>query len=138
MDAGADDYLIKPFEFPELFARLRALRRRDHLDGRSLELGDLTISADGATLSVAGAEVPLSRRELDLLRAFLARPSDTLTREWILGEVWGSPHFASNIVDQYVGYVRRKLADAGSRVQIDTVRGVGFQLTLPSEPQARS
>ena len=83
-----------------------------------------------------GADVPLSRREFDLLRAFLERPDDTLSREWILSEIWGSPHFASNVVDQYVGYIRRKLADAGSGVRIETVRGVGFRLTAVPTPEA--
>jgi DNA-binding response OmpR family regulator len=133
LDSGADDYLIKPFEFPELFARLRALRRRDHLETRLLEVGDITVALDGAAAQVGGTDVPLSRREFDLLRAFLERPDETLTREWILAEVWGSPHFASNVVDQYVGYVRRKLADAGSTVRIETLRGVGFVLATGAD-----
>lgn len=136
LDAGADDYLIKPFEFAELFARLRALRRRDHLEIRRIDVGDITVAMDRAAAQVDGVDVPLSRREFDLLRAFLERPSDTLTREWILSEIWGSPHFASNVVDQYVGYVRRKLADAGSVVRIETVRGVGFRLTAEDAPEA--
>lgn len=134
LDAGADDYLIKPFEFAELFARLRALRRRDHLETRQIDVGDITVSVDRAVAQVDGVDMPLSRREFDLLRAFLERPDDTLTREWILSEIWGSPHFASNVVDQYVGYIRRKLADAGSTVRIETVRGVGFRLTGAVSP----
>lgn len=132
LDAGADDYLVKPFEFAELFARLRALRRRDHLETGRLEVGDIAIAVDGAAAEVGGSTVPLSRREFALLRAFLERPDDVLTRDWILSDVWGSPHFASNVVDQYVGYVRRKLTDAGSTVRIDTVRGVGFRLVTES------
>lgn len=138
LDAGADDYLVKPFEFIELFARLRALRRRDHLESARIEVGDITVAVDRGTAEVSGATVPLSRREFDLLRAFLERPEDTLTREWILSEIWGSPHFASNVVDQYVGYVRRKLADAGSAVRIDTVRGVGFRLVVDAAEQGGS
>ncbi|MDQ0612924.1 two-component system OmpR family response regulator [Microbacterium sp. W4I4] len=138
LDAGADDYLVKPFEFAELFARLRALRRRDHLESARLELGDVSIAMDRAAAEVNGSAVPLSRREFDLLRAFVERPNDTLAREWILSEVWGSPHFASNVVDQYVGYIRRKLADAGSTVRIDTVRGVGFRvLAGPADEASR-
>lgn len=136
LDAGADDYLIKPFEFAELFARLRALRRRDHLESHRLEVGDITVAVDRAAAQVDGVDVPLSRREFDLLRAFLERPADTLSREWILSEIWGSPHFASNVVDQYVGYIRRKLADAGSGVRIETVRGVGFRLTSAPATEA--
>lgn len=138
LDSGADDYLVKPFEFAELFARLRALRRRDHLESGRLEIGDIAIAVDRAAAEVGGTPLPLSRREFDLLRAFLERPDDTLTREWILSDVWGSPHFASNVVDQYVGYVRRKLADAGSAVRIDTVRGVGFRLLTGADVEERS
>lgn len=138
LDAGADDYLVKPFEFIELFARLRALRRRDHLESARLEVGDVAVAVDRGAAEVSGATLPLSRREFDLLRAFLERPEDTLTREWILSEIWGSPHFASNVVDQYVGYVRRKLADAGSAVRIDTVRGVGFRLIVDAAGQGGS
>lgn len=136
LDAGADDYLVKPFEFAELFARLRALRRRDHLESGRLEMADLSIAVERATAEVNGSTVSLSRREFDLLRAFLEHPDDILTREWILSEVWGSPRFASNVVDQYVGYVRRKLADAGSEVRIDTIRGVGFRLVADVVPEA--
>jgi len=137
LDAGADDYLLKPFEFAELFARLRALRRREHLESGRLEMGDLSITVDRPAAEVNGGAVPLSRREFDLLRAFLERPQDTLAREWILSEVWGSPHFASNVVDQYVGYIRRKLAEAGSTVRIDTVRGIGFRLVDPAAENSR-
>lgn len=133
LDAGADDYLVKPFEFLELFARLRSVLRREHLQTRRLRISDIEMSVGGSSAQVNGVDVPLSRREFDLLRAFLEHPNDALQRSWILDEVWGSPHFASNVVDQYVGYLRRKLADAGSEVGIATVRGVGFRLELRSE-----
>lgn len=134
LDAGADDYLVKPFEFPELFARLRSVQRREHLQTRRLRVADVEMSVGGSSARVNGVDVPLSRREFDLLRAFLQHADDPLPREWILAEVWGSPHFASNVVDQYVGYLRRKLADADSALRIETVRGLGFRLDRSSPP----
>ncbi len=130
LDSGADDYLIKPFDFAELFARLRALSRREGHGLLQIEVEDLVLHVDRGVLSVDGREVTLSRREFDLLRVLAQRTGITVDRGEILTEVWGSEHFQSNIVDQYVRYLRRKLADAGSWVQIVTERGVGFRLDV--------
>jgi len=129
LDAGADDYLIKPFDFAELFARLRALTRRDSRAQLRLAAGDLTLSVDRATVTVAGREIQLSRREFDLLKALVQRPEVAIGRAELLGEVWGSEHFQSNVIDQYVAYLRRKLDAAGARSRIVTERGVGFRFT---------
>lgn len=128
LDSGADDYLIKPFDFAELFARLRVLTRRDASLRLRLTAGDLTLAVDRGTVAVGGEEVLLSRREFDLLKTLVQRLGSTVARSELLAEVWGSEHFQSNVVDQYVGYVRRKLEAAGSDAQIVTERGVGFRL----------
>ncbi|HEY1106211.1 MAG TPA: response regulator transcription factor [Agromyces sp.] len=128
LDAGADDYLLKPFEFAELAARLRALRRREHLGAIRVEAGDLVLVANHYTATVRGAELALSRREFDLLRLLAERAGTTVPRGDLLEQVWGSTQYGSNIVDQYVGYVRRKLAGAASAVRIETERGIGFRL----------
>jgi two-component system OmpR family response regulator len=128
LDAGADDYLVKPFEFAELAARLRALRRREHIGAIRVEVGDLVLVANRYRATVRGTELALSRREFDLLRLLGERAGRTVERGEVLEEVWGSARYQSNIVDQYIGYVRRKLAAAGSTVRIETVRGVGFRL----------
>ncbi|MFF5626490.1 response regulator transcription factor [Microbacterium sp. NPDC012755] len=128
LDSGADDYLIKPFDFAELFARLRVLTRRDASLRLRLTAGDLTLAVDRGTVAVGGEEVLLSRREFDLLKTLVQRLGSTVARSELLAEVWGSEHFQSNVVDQYVGYVRRKLEAAGSAAQIVTERGVGFRL----------
>ncbi|WP_223586451.1 response regulator transcription factor [Microbacterium sp. OVT16B] len=128
LDSGADDYLIKPFDFAELFARLRVLTRRDASLRLRLTAGDLTLAVDRGTVAVGGEEVLLSRREFDLLKMLVQRLGSTVARSELLAEVWGSEHFQSNVVDQYVGYVRRKLEAAGSGAQIVTERGVGFRL----------
>lgn len=129
LDAGADDYLTKPFEFAELAARLRALRRRDAIGQTRLELGDLRIDLTRHAISVADREVRLSRTEIDLLRVLAENKGGVMPRSDILDAVWGSAAYIdTNIVDQYVSYVRRKLDAVGTTVRIVTSRGVGFQL----------
>ena len=130
LDSGADDYLVKPFAYEELMARIRALLRRQAPRTRKvLRYADL--SMDLGTREVRRAERPISLtpKEFDLLQHFLRNPRQVLTRDRILDAVWGYDFGAtSNSVDVYVGYVRQKLEDGGESRLIQTMRGVGYAL----------
>lgn len=128
LDAGADDYLIKPFAFAELSARLRAMMRRDASAQRPiLELGRLMLDTTNLTIGVDGKRIALSVKEFALLRFLLAEPNVAHDRTRILDEVWGtSKHIDPNVVDQYIGYLRRKLDPLDPGMRIATVRGVGY------------
>jgi two-component system OmpR family response regulator len=129
LDSGADDYLVKPFALEELAARIRALLRRSAASGGRLEVGDLVLDPPAVRATVSGRTVPLSVKEFGVLRALAARSGDAVDRRTLLAEVWGDPdRFDGAIVDQYVSYVRKKLAAATARVRIETVRGVGYRL----------
>ncbi|HTL42589.1 MAG TPA: response regulator transcription factor [Pseudolysinimonas sp.] len=131
LDAGADDYLTKPFAFPELAARLRALTRRHQQLGRTdLVVGDIVLHLDTDRAEIAGAQVSLSSREFQLLRLLAARAGEIVDRESALDEVWGTRHIDAQVVDQYIAYLRRKLT--GSAVQIETIRGRGYRLMAPA------
>jgi DNA-binding response OmpR family regulator len=134
LDAGADDYLTKPFEFAELAARLRALRRRDSIGNSRIDVGGLHIDMTRHEILVADRELRLSRTEFDLLRLLAENMGRVLTRAEIIEVIWGSASYIDpNIVDQYVSYVRKKLESVGSPVRIVTARGVGFHLEqIPS------
>jgi two-component system OmpR family response regulator len=130
LDAGADDYLTKPFAFAELAARLRALRRREAVAVSSLEIGGLTIDLETQRISTGDSDTRLSRTEFDLLRLLASRPDEVVPRPEILDTVWGNASYIDpNIVDQYVSYLRKKLDVIGADVRIVTARGVGFRLT---------
>jgi len=130
LDAGADDYLTKPFAFAELAARLRALRRREAHAPTALEIGGLAIDLAGQRITAGDREARLSRTEFDLLRLLATRRDEVLPRAEILETIWGSGSFIDpNIVDQYVSYLRKKLDAISAPVRIITARGVGFRLS---------
>jgi two-component system response regulator MprA len=126
LDAGADDYLVKPFEIEELMARVRAMLRRNHLPNEQLAHGDLTLDPEDGTARRAGRDLRLTRREAELLELLLRNARAVVSRDQALDEVWGGTGEAgANVVDRYVGYLRRKLGDPPL---IHTVRGLGFRL----------
>ena len=130
LDAGADDYLVKPFALDELLARLRAFERRAPANGQArgkLRFNDLLIDRDAMTCVRGAREIPLSRTEYQLLELLMANQGKVLSRDVIFDKVWGydfGPE--SNSLDVYVGYLRRKLEADGEPRIIHTVRGVGY------------
>ena len=130
LQAGADDYLVKPFAVPELCARLHALLRRRGSDGTApLVVGDVVVDARRRIATRNGREMDLTNREFELLEAFARHPGQVLSREQLLSQVWGySVEVETNVVDVFVGYVRRKLEASGEPRVLRTVRGVGWAL----------
>jgi two-component system, OmpR family, response regulator MprA len=130
LDAGADDYVTKPFALEELLARLRALLRRTTSgSGEVLHFADLELDPKTREVRRAGEPIELTRTEFSLLELFLLNPRQVLTRSVIFERVWGYDFgFSSNSLDVYIGYLRRK-TEAGDRPRlIQTVRGVGYAL----------
>jgi DNA-binding response OmpR family regulator len=130
LDAGADDYLPKPFAFAELIARISALGRRSAAPARRLlQAGDLSLDELRHVARVGDQAIDLSAREFALLGYFIRNAGQVLTRQQILDAVWGAePDVYSNVVDLYVHYLRRKLGEVGRADLLRTVRGVGYTL----------
>ncbi|HEY7732930.1 MAG TPA: response regulator transcription factor [Gaiellaceae bacterium] len=129
LDAGADDYLVKPFALEELLARMRALLRRSGGDGSALRFADLTLDPGTYEASRGERRLELTRTEFQLLELFLRNPRQVLTRSLIYERVWGYDFgFGSNSLHVYIGYLRRKLEAGGEPRLIHTVRGVGYAL----------
>ncbi len=135
LDAGADDYLVKPFSLLELAARLRALARRDDRARPAvLAVGDLRLDPATKQAWRDTAELQLSPKEFSLLELFLRHPGAVLTRSQILEAVWDFAYDGgSNVVDQYVAYLRRKIDLPFGRHDIETVRGMGYRLRQPQQ-----
>ena len=134
LDAGADDYLIKPFAMSELFARIRAVRRRaENRPMEILKLGDLSMDPRTNFAQLGARKIPLTAKELSLLQYFLQHPNVVLSRTEILEHVWDANYEGlGNVVDVYVNYLRNKLESGGEPGRIETIRGRGYMLREPS------
>lgn len=135
LDAGADDYLAKPFNFAELSARIRALVRRG-ADARPaiLQAGDLELDPASRRVTRAGQRIELTAKEFALLELLMRHRGDVLSRTHILEHVWDFAYDpSSNVVDQYIGSLRRKLDRPFGRDDVQTVRGAGYRLRDPDE-----
>lgn len=132
LDAGADDYLAKPFALPELLARLRALGRRSAMDldtGGRLQVGDLTLDPSTHSAIRGAREIYLTVKEFVLLELLMRHKGQVLTRSQILDHVWEFEHdLTSNVVDTYMHYLRNKVDKGFDRQMIQTIRGVGYRL----------
>jgi len=139
LDAGADDYLAKPFSFDELTARIRALVRRGTVARPAiLEAGDLRLDPGARRVSRAGTEIDLTAKEFALLELLMRRRGEVLTRTYILEHVWDFAYDpTSNVIDQYIGSLRRKVDRPFGRCDIETVRGAGYRLVDSAEADPR-
>lgn len=144
LDAGGDDYLVKPFALAELFARIRALTRREPTERPTvMRVGDLELDPAGRRVTRAGVVIDLSPTEFSLLEQFMRSPDTVLTRTVLLEKVWDFAYDGtSNVVDVYVRYLREKVDRPFGASGLETVRGVGYVLrpstatTMPADGQA--
>jgi DNA-binding response OmpR family regulator len=128
LNAGADDYLVKPFDFEELVARIHAVtRRRGAPEAAVLKAGQLILDRESRIVTMNGEAVDLTAKEFELLLLFMTHPGKALSRRFILDQVWGHEFYDENNVEVYVRYLRLKLDD-GEHELIETVRGVGYRL----------
>jgi DNA-binding response OmpR family regulator len=130
LDLGASDYLTKPFAFAELLARIRAhLRQPGQVNATSLEVGRINLDFRTREVNRAGRGVKLTAREFELLAYLMRHPDQVLSRAQILNAVWGYDYDpGTNVLDVYIGYLRRKLADGDGDAPIETVRSAGYRL----------
>lgn len=133
LNAGADDYLVKPFDFDELLARIQALMRRNgSAKDPLLRCGDLVIDTRTRTAERAGSSITLSRREYALLELLMRRAGEVVTREQIRQHIYDfASDSTSNVIDVYIGYLRRKLEPSGAARILHTQRGHGYRLGCP-------
>jgi two-component system, OmpR family, response regulator len=136
LDAGADDYLVKPFAWPELLARLRALIRRGEPERPTvLAVDDLRLDPATRIVHRGDVEIHLSAKEFALLEAFMRRPGDVLPRAHLLEHAWDvSYRNRSNVVDVYIGHLRAKIDTPFGRQTLETVRGAGYRLRAERDP----
>lgn len=132
LDCGADDYMTKPFDYNELFARVRALTRRvGEVVLEELSFGDLTLNLDQAELSCANKTVHLSYKEFAIMKQLMQYPSMTVSKETLIVNVWGSSSDAvENNVEVYISFLRKKLRFLDSHVKITTLRRLGYRLEV--------
>ena len=130
LEAGADDYVVKPFSFEELLARIHALLRRRSLnDSKIVSIGELKVDPMRRTVDYYGNSLDLTKKEFDLIHVLANNPSMVMSREQLLNIVWGYDFDVdTNVVDVFIGYLRKKLEIDGQKRIIQTVRGVGFVL----------
>ena len=135
LDGGADDYLVKPFAFAELLARLRVLLRRERAAETVLRADDLEVDLVRRRVSRGGTEVALTQREFELLEYLLRHKNATVTRDMLGRDVWREPaHALTNVIDVFVTLLRRKVERPGRPPLIHTVRGLGYSLREPPCP----
>jgi DNA-binding response OmpR family regulator len=134
LEAGADDYLVKPFAFRELMARARAILRRKGIDlQQTLRIGDVVLDRQTRKVTRGGRAIELTPREFDMLELFLSHPRQVFTRDVILNRVWGYDYLGdTNVIDVHIRHLRQKLGDE-ERNLIRSVRGIGYGLEPPDD-----
>jgi DNA-binding response OmpR family regulator len=130
LDAGSDDYLVKPFAFAELLARLRVLLRRGRTDRETLlRAGDLEMDLLKRRVTRSGVEIALTHREFEVLEYLLRHKNTTVTRAMLGRDIWKEPEYElTNVIDVFINFLRKKLEQTGKRSLIHTLRGIGYSL----------